>query len=312
MPKTPLLQSTISAALDIVSDSWTILLLRELFLGSSTWGEFTQRLNISPATLNKRLKQLVDAGCLTKDSKPGSRTTSYVLTEAGVALFPFMAAAREWQITWDLNTKAYTSPWVHNCGNPLECKSICTACDLDVLWEDLVFEDKKEYERKGMFTLPRRHFRASSNEVLDLRSGGKLAIVIQVLGDRRACQLLAVMYRGSNRFEALERLTGLHPAIISERLSKLQVLGLCHTRLYQTNPNRHEYLLSPSAQQLFEVIIQLRQWGGEWLDARHLHQIPLKHVCCDQLLHAQLICTYCEKPVHLSETHTAATEPPAS
>ena len=147
MPKTPLLQSTISAALDIVSDSWTILLLRELFLGSSTWGEFTQRLNISPATLNKRLKQLVDAGCLTKDSKPGSRTTSYVLTEAGVALFPFMAAAREWQITWDLNTKAYTSPWVHNCGNPLECKSICTACDLDVLWEDLVFEDKKEYER---------------------------------------------------------------------------------------------------------------------------------------------------------------------
>ncbi len=302
-------KSTITAALDIVADSWTVLLLRELFLGSSTWGEFSKHLNISPATLNKRLKQLVDAGCLIKDSKPGSRTTSYLLTESGVDLFPFMITAREWQITWDKRLNAYTSPWVHNCGKPLRCRSICASCGQDVLWEDLVFEDKEEYEQEGMFNLAQRHFRASSNEILDLRSGEKLPKVIQVLGDRRACQILAVMYRGSNRFEALERLTGLHPAIISERLRKLQVLGLCHTRLYQTNPDRHEYILSPSANQLFEVINQLRQWGEKWLDPLNLHRIPLKHVCCDQLLHATVICLHCASPVHFSETHTVAAAP---
>lgn len=296
-------KSTIGAALDIVADSWTILLLRELFLGASTWGDFSEHLNISPATLNKRLKQLIDAGCLIKDAKPGSRTTSYVLTESGEELFPFMLAAREWQLSWDKKLNAYASPWIHTCGEPLRCRSICTSCGQNVEWRDLLFEDTDELEPEGMFKLAQRHFRASSSDIIDTRSGDKIPKIVRVLGDRRACQILAVMYRGSDRFEAIEKRTGLHPAIISERLRKLQLLGLCHTRLYQTNPDRHEYLLSPSAHQFFEVIIQLRQWGGKWLDPE-LQLIPLNHVCCDQRLHSEVICLHCEGPVRLCDTHT--------
>ena len=303
MANTPALKSTISAALDIVADNWTVLLLRELFLGASTWGDFSKQLNISPATLNKRLKQLLDSGCVVKDSKPGSRTTSYRLTESGVDLFPFMVTAREWQITWDQKTKAYLSPWVHSCGRPLRCRTVCASCEQNVTRDELLFEDKNEYEREGMFKLARRHFRTSSNEVLDLRSGNKLPKVIQILGDRRACQTLAVMYRGNQKFDEIERQSGLHPAIVSERLRKLQVLGLCHTRLYQTNPDRNEYILSESSNQFFEVIMQLWQWGEKWLESSELHRVPLKHVGCGQRLKAQVICQHCEQQVHFCETH---------
>ena len=303
MPNSVGHKSTFSAALDIVADSWTILLIRELFIGSTTWGEFTEHLNISPATLNKRLKQLLDAGCIVKDSKPGSRTTSYLLTESGVDLFPFLVSAREWQLTWDERTIAYTTPWIHDCGTPLRCRSICSSCDRHVLWDNLFFEGIEETQLKGMFKMAQRHFRASSNDVLDLRSGDKLPKSIQVLGDRRACQVLAVMYRGCDRFESIERLSGLHPATISERLSKLQVLGLIHTRLYQTNPNRHEYMLSPAAHQWFETTIQLLQWGDKWLEHQDLHRVSLKHNCGEQNLHAHVICLHCKKPVHFSDTH---------
>lgn len=314
MSKPAVKKSIISAALDIVSDKWTVLLLRELFLGSCTWGDFSKHLNISPATLNKRLKQLLDADCIIKDSKPGSRTTSYVLSERGIDLFPFMVMAREWQITWDQKLNVYTSPWIHRCGKPLRCRSVCACCQQDNLWNNLAFENKSEYEQEAVFSLAQRHFRASSNDILDLRSGENLPKIIQVLGDRRACQVLAVMYRGSDRFEAIERRSGLHPAIVSERLRMIQILGLCHTRLYQTTPDRYEYILSPSAGHFFEVIIQLLQWGEKWLDPRELNRVPLRHISCNHRLTAQVICSHCEEPVHFSDTRTetATLTPPAT
>lgn len=97
--------------LDIISDRWILLLLRELYLGSNSWSQFVDILDISPAILNKRLKLLVDAKCLTKASQPGRRETRYVLTEAGEDLYPFMAAAREWQLRWDRRHGAFVSPF---------------------------------------------------------------------------------------------------------------------------------------------------------------------------------------------------------
>lgn len=106
-------RSLIRAALDIAADQWTLLVLRELYMGARQWSDFTAWLNIPPATLNQRLKQLVETGCVAKHSVAGS-TSIYQLTEKGVDRFAFQMAAREWQLRWHPRGGAFVTPWVHD------------------------------------------------------------------------------------------------------------------------------------------------------------------------------------------------------
>src|SRR5690625_257050 len=86
--------SAASATFDIIGDRWMLLLLDELFANTDSWSELSQKLQVSPSTLSKRLGQLITAGCLTKEFGKG-RATVYRLTESGEALFPIIAACDE-------------------------------------------------------------------------------------------------------------------------------------------------------------------------------------------------------------------------
>ena len=90
--------SSIRIALDVVADFWTQLILREMFMGASQWCELEEFLEIPPSTLNKRLKALIDAGCVERTQQQGRKESCCHLTEMGKDLFPFQIASREWQL----------------------------------------------------------------------------------------------------------------------------------------------------------------------------------------------------------------------
>jgi DNA-binding HxlR family transcriptional regulator len=52
--------------LSVVGDRWTLLVLRESFLGIRRFDEFEKRLGITRHVLADRLKKLVEAGVLDK------------------------------------------------------------------------------------------------------------------------------------------------------------------------------------------------------------------------------------------------------
>ncbi|MEY3008246.1 MAG: hypothetical protein RI942_2588 [Pseudomonadota bacterium] len=284
---------SLSTMLDIISDRWILLLLRELYLGSNSWSQFVDILDISPAILNKRLKLLVDAKCLTKASQPGRRETRYVLTEAGEDLYPFMAAAREWQLRWDRRHGAFVSPFFHDCGAPLRTYSACAHCSSELYVRDIEFGDISP-------TLPTlsdaRHFRVSGASGADKRSpNATVPKIIQILGDRRATQIISTLSAGALKFDDICRVSGLHPAIITERLRKLQLLEQCQQRLYQEKPDRFVYSLTTSAQDLFEVALHLRQWADKWLGTITDESI---HRTCGKPLIADLRCCSCHETVN--------------
>lgn len=283
---------SLSTMLDIVSDRWILLLLRELYLGSNSWSDFVHTLDISPAILNKRLKLLVEVQCLTKNSEPGRRETRYELTEAGEDLYPFMAAAREWQLRWDRREGAFVSPFFHDCGAPLRTYSACAYCSNELQVRDIEFGDISP-------TLPTqsdaRHFRVSAASGADKRSpNATVPKIIQILGDRRATQIISTLSKGSLKFDEICRVSGLHPAIITERLRKLQLLEQCQQRLYQEKPDRFVYSLTASAQDLFEVALHLRQWADKWLGT--ITDESIHRTCCKPLT-ANLRCCACHNTV---------------
>src|ERR1700716_3392354 len=91
---------SIERCLQILTDRWSFLILREALIDKVTrFADFQRNLGIAPNVLTDRLDNLVNTGVLTKRSyqDPGSRTRrSYHLTPAGKDLAIPLAALQQW------------------------------------------------------------------------------------------------------------------------------------------------------------------------------------------------------------------------
>ena len=88
---------SVSRALALVGERWSLLILRETFFGVRRYGEFARNLSIPRPTLSARLKTLVSAGLLDRAlySRDPDRH-EYRLTEAGRDLFPAVVVLMRW------------------------------------------------------------------------------------------------------------------------------------------------------------------------------------------------------------------------
>ena len=90
---------SIARSLEVLGQKWSLLIVREAMWGRTRFAEFRSRLGIAPDVLTDRLGRLVDGGIL--ERRPyrddGEREREeYVLTDAGRALLPVLAAMSAW------------------------------------------------------------------------------------------------------------------------------------------------------------------------------------------------------------------------
>ena len=84
---------SIARALDLIGEWWTLLIVREAFLGCQRFGEFEARLGIAPNVLSQRLGRLVEGGILQVASTSQSgKALAYRLTDKGRDLHPVIVA----------------------------------------------------------------------------------------------------------------------------------------------------------------------------------------------------------------------------
>ena len=88
----------ISNALDILGDKWTLLVIRDLFLGKHLYGEFAESPERIPTNvLADRLKRLVAAGLIKKEAyQERPRRYAYSLTRKGGDLLPVLTEIIRW------------------------------------------------------------------------------------------------------------------------------------------------------------------------------------------------------------------------
>lgn len=91
----------VSKATEVLGERWTLLLIRELLVGSSRFSEFQRALaKMSPSLLTKRLKELEQAGLLTKTKISGQKGYEYHLTQSGRELGPLVMELAKWGMKW--------------------------------------------------------------------------------------------------------------------------------------------------------------------------------------------------------------------
>lgn len=91
----------VAKASELLSERWTLLIIRELVLGTHRFSDFQRALSrISPTLLAKRLSQLEDTGILIRKKPQGRKGYEYFLTAAGKELAPLIEHLATWGMRW--------------------------------------------------------------------------------------------------------------------------------------------------------------------------------------------------------------------
>jgi DNA-binding HxlR family transcriptional regulator len=120
----------IAAALAIVGEKWTFLVLREAFNGVRRFDDMQRRTGAPRQVLSNRLAGLVSDGILrkTRYREEGQRPrTEYRLTEKGIELFPVIAALLAWGDKYAGWSGGPAVELTHrDCGEPVHLQLACS------------------------------------------------------------------------------------------------------------------------------------------------------------------------------------------
>jgi DNA-binding HxlR family transcriptional regulator len=130
---------SLARTLGVIGDRWTMLILREAFLGSRRFDEFQRGAGAAPHLVASRLKKLVTAEVLEKrlyEQRPPRY--EYRLTERGHELYPALIALIGWGEKWLKSPQGPATIRVHKgCGQPLRVTATCAACGEPVTARDV-------------------------------------------------------------------------------------------------------------------------------------------------------------------------------
>jgi DNA-binding HxlR family transcriptional regulator len=120
---------SISSALDVIGDRWSLLVLRGVFRGTYRFSEIRDELGIASNLLTTRLGRLVDQGVLEKvQYQDRPIRFEYRLTAAGRALSPVLISLMQWGDQYRNDGDAPVTLLHSDCGAPIENITHCTKC----------------------------------------------------------------------------------------------------------------------------------------------------------------------------------------
>jgi DNA-binding HxlR family transcriptional regulator len=123
------LNCSVAQCLEAVGEWWSLLIVRDAFLGVTRFGDFQARLGISRNILTRRLNRLVDNDILTRvpyqDHPPRSE---YRLTDKGRDLWHVVTAMRQWGDQWAAPKGAPLTMKHIACGHPVSAVAACSHC----------------------------------------------------------------------------------------------------------------------------------------------------------------------------------------
>jgi DNA-binding HxlR family transcriptional regulator len=130
------------------------------------------------------------------------------------------------------------------------------------------------------------------------QASSALEVALDRVGDRWSLLVVEALLDGSRRFgELQDRMPGIAPNILTDRLRRLEREGILVARPYQERPPRMEYELTADGRDLAGALRLLADWGTRGGGAGE----PLRHELCGTPLEARWYCPTCSLPVSESE-----------
>jgi len=131
------------AALDVMGERWSFLILRAAFNGLVHFEDFLGQLGIARNILSNRLARLVDHGVMERiPCEDDRRKVEYRMTEKGSDLLPAMLALRQWGEKYTM--KVPSNPVLVDArdGEPIAPIAIRAHDGREIGWHDLAWKER--------------------------------------------------------------------------------------------------------------------------------------------------------------------------
>src|SRR5215475_12436769 len=124
--------------MDVLSDRWTFLILREAYFGVRRYGELQRNLGIARNVLAERLKQLVADGLFVRVRyRTDPDWYEYRLTERALDLYPVIVGLMRWADKHLGDAKIEVELIHRTCGAPAEPYLACAHCHEPLTGRDI-------------------------------------------------------------------------------------------------------------------------------------------------------------------------------
>ena len=131
---------SVARALSIVGERWTMLIIRDAFLGIRRFDQFQSNLGITRHRLSERLGKLVEQGVLVKmlyHDRP--ERYEYRLTPKGLDLYPVLMSLARWGDEWMDKDKGAPLEYTHQkCGKRTRPMLTCSECGEQLRPEEVI------------------------------------------------------------------------------------------------------------------------------------------------------------------------------
>jgi DNA-binding HxlR family transcriptional regulator len=118
----------LARALELVGERWTLLIVRDLFMGVHRFGELVTHLDIPRAVLSSRLAALVEQGLVERRPYRAGRA-EFHLTSSGRELWPVLHGLMDWGDRHCAAPGGRRRVFLHAaCGTMLTAAGDCPSC----------------------------------------------------------------------------------------------------------------------------------------------------------------------------------------
>ncbi len=281
--------TSLSRALEIIGESWTMLILKEGFNGTRQFGEFQKNLNIPKQTLAERLTYLCENELLYKRPISAKKTSlQYAMTAKALDLYNVMYSVWLWHEAHRAQIDVLPFDLIHtSCGKVLGATFRCRHCRQPATPDSVTFQPSDPPQEAHESRLKRRKGAAVT---AGKSSSDKGAIAASLVGDAPSNEILFHLLRQPLNLQNLSRQTGLNANVLRERIERLEALDLIDSTQVG---RRIEYAAKERANGFFPLLISLAEWGDRWCN--HANPPPeMRLHSCQELLNANYFCDHCD------------------
>jgi DNA-binding HxlR family transcriptional regulator len=133
---------SIARALEVLGDRWTLLVIRDAFLGVRRFDDFQRDLGVARNVLSDRLQRLVDEGLLERrryQERP--ERFEYRLSQKGIDLWPAIVTLMKWGDRYYAPPEGPPRVVRHRgCGGEVSDRLTCSVCGKPLTARDVVSE----------------------------------------------------------------------------------------------------------------------------------------------------------------------------
>jgi DNA-binding HxlR family transcriptional regulator len=149
---------SVARALSVIGDRWSLLVLRDAFLGLRRFEEFQRDLGTTRHRLADRLRKLVANGILTRVRyQRHPPRFEYRLTAKGKDLYPVIVSLTRWGDRWMAGKAGPPIELVHkSCGRIAMPALACPECGEKIAARDMIARAGPALRRRGMIPHERR------------------------------------------------------------------------------------------------------------------------------------------------------------